>query len=148
MPEIFAPYDEDIPDDEYDDYSDFTEEEAPDQELYDLEAYTKSMEERPMPTGKPKRVFLVCHSKNCKEAKRAHTRCTISMMELAVGSPSYMLNRRKFCVLYSSPEILNSANTPQWKISPDKPGERTLKEREQKAEQEFIQNNPEFLEIS
>ena len=155
MPETFAPYDEDIYDDVYEDEPDFMDEEIPDDDQDDgditLSTYEKSlkklMEEKPMSTEKPKRVFLVCRSKNCEEAKRARVRCTISMPEVG-GSPEYTLTRRRFCTMYSTPEILETSNTPDWKISPDKPGERTLKRREKKAEQDFIQNNPDFLEIT
>jgi hypothetical protein len=97
---------------------------------------------------KQKREFYVCRSKNCEEAKRSGIRCTITMMPGIIADQSRYLNKRKLCLQYSSPTIVESSNKPNWKLSKDKPGERTLKKREEKAQQDFIQNNPEFLEIT
>jgi hypothetical protein len=104
-----------------------------------------------MPKEKGKRIFLVCRSKNCEEAKRSGVHCTISRMYVAsdVLESNYgdYLNRRRVCVLYSTPAIINTVNTPDWRVSPDKPGRRKLIERERVEEQKFYTDNPDFLEM-
>jgi hypothetical protein len=94
------------------------------------------------------RVFLVCHSKNCTEAKRSRKRCTISCMETAAfSSLDKYLNKRMFCVLYTNEFIIKSSNTPNWKFSTEKPGLRKITESAKKSDASFLVENPEFLEV-
>ena len=99
-----------------------------------------------MPVQK-NRVFLVCRSKNCQEAKKAHVRCTLSVMQTETGMTAFHLNRRKFCTLYTIPEIVDNHNTPNWQESPDKPGERNKMQKAKKEEECFYVDNPDFLEV-
>lgn len=95
-----------------------------------------------------KRIFLVCKSRNCQEAKWSKIRCTISFMSTTGHLPlDIELNRRKFCVLYSSPSIVDFSNTPHWQVSPDKPGDRNKLMKKKKAAVDFYINNPDFLEV-
>jgi hypothetical protein len=99
---------------------------------------------------KAKRIFLVCKSKNCLEAKRAGVRCIISMMPTATGSAlnyARSLNNRKFCTLYTIPALLKSTNTPNWQVSVDKPGLRKQLQKAKEAEVSFYVDNPDFLEV-
>jgi hypothetical protein len=101
-----------------------------------------------------KRILLVCKSKNCQEAKKAKVRCTISMPRSVTGMEAFTLNRRKFCTFYSTQMILETSNTPNWVVSPDKPGERNMREKAKvqadqakKDDEDFYIENPEFLEV-
>lgn len=100
---------------------------------------------------KENRIFLVCKSKNCDEAKRSGVRCTISRMyketDIISGGLTQSLNQRKFCVLYSEPAIIKISNTPNWCVSTDKPGKRKQLQKAQEAEQKFYAENPDFLEL-
>jgi hypothetical protein len=102
-----------------------------------------------MPKGK--RVFLVCRSKNCDEAKKSGVRCTISRPETApdttLNDYANALNRRKLCILYSAEVIVALSNTPNWHISSDKPGRRKLIQQAQENEQKVYTDNPDFLEL-
>jgi len=96
---------------------------------------------------KDKGIFLVCKSRNCQEAKKANMRCTIRVMPTATHFPDIDLNRRKFCVLYSTGLIVDVSNTPNWQVSPDKPGERSKMQKAKVAEARFYVDNPDFLEV-
>lgn len=97
---------------------------------------------------KEKRVFFVCKSRNCQEAKKYKTRCTISTMGTAVSELNCdSLNRRQFCVQYSNPMLIQMSNTPNWQVSPDKPGDRNKMQKAKVEEARFYVDNPDFLEV-
>jgi hypothetical protein len=93
-----------------------------------------------------KRIFFVCRSKNCPDAKRTRTRCTISTSE-EFGLFAFTLNDRKMCIKYSFPLIVETSCTPLWVESPDKPGRKKILENQKNDEAEFLVNNPDFLEV-
>ena len=97
---------------------------------------------------KDKGIFLVCKSRNCQEAKQAKMRCTIRVMPTVSHSPDIDLNRRKFCVLYSAGLIVDISNTPNWQVSPDKPGDRNKIKKAKESEVAFYVDNPDFLEVN
>jgi hypothetical protein len=94
-----------------------------------------------------KRIFLVCRSKNCPEAKITRTRCTISMSKMIGGVEEWSLNNRKLCLRFSTPVIVAQVVTPVWVVSPDKPGRKKILENQKNDEAEFLVNNPDFLEV-
>jgi hypothetical protein len=68
-------------------------------------------------------------------------------MEPAAGFYAEELNRRKFCVHFSIPAIIETTNTPNWIISPDKPGLRKLTQKAKEEDRNFYLDNPDFLEV-
>ena len=74
------------------------------------------------------RIFLTCRSKNCEETKFSKIRCTISMMNMQSRTDKQIasgLTDRRFCTMFNTAITLIS-NTPDWKVSPDKPGRKKL----------------------
>lgn len=92
------------------------------------------------------RCFFICRSKNCRESKLHRARCTLSVPNTAL---TFMvandLNERRFCVFYTHSLLLNNTNTPNWQLSPQKPGQRNQNE---KAKSEYVGiDSSEFLEV-
>jgi hypothetical protein len=96
---------------------------------------------------KDKRQFLVCHSKNCRHAKH-NERCTISAVPYygSLEDHAKQYNAIKLCMLYTNPTMLNFISTPNWKLSPQKPGLRK-RIHMQKAQQAEEEANPDYLEL-
>lgn len=69
------------------------------------------------------RSFLTCHSKGCVRCNHPNTRCTLSFTLLSTTAKAIAkdLNDRHFCTLES--------DVPFWKVSPDKPGRKKLREK-------------------
>jgi len=92
------------------------------------------------------RRFFICRSKNCRESKLHRARCTLSVQDGALSSlVANDLNKRRFCVFYTDGWLLDNSNTPNWQLSPQKPGQRNQKE---KAKSEYVGiDSSEFLEV-
>lgn len=100
-----------------------------------------------IPEDLDKRHFLVCHSKNCSKAKH-NKRCTMSGVPDygSLGDHARQFNAIKFCMFYTNSTVLTHIATPNWRVSPHKPGHRKIMQMH-KAEQAEAEANPDFLEI-